>query len=98
MTRSHIYDAVFQRSGAADAQTASVNDLTEVVRRFPSNARFQARLAVKQNEAGNSAAARESAKSARTIESINQTWGHRDQYLSPDELESIDRIRQNTPQ
>ena len=92
MARADIYYARYRQTGESDYIRSCVRDLETIVARYSTSARFQANLAARRSDAGDSEGARQSALEAMEIEAVNREWGHRDQFLSPEEQETIDRI------
>lgn len=92
LSRARIYQQLVRLTGQSEYIDTSVRDLRDVVRRDPTDASLQVELAVCEQSAGHLAEAQQAAQRALEIESVNQSWGHSDQYLSEDELLSLERI------
>lgn len=92
LSRARIYQQLDRLTGESEYIETSVRDLRNVVQRHPTNAALQVERAVCEQSAGNSAEAREAAEQALRIEAVNQSWGHSDQYLSDDQLKTLEQI------
>ncbi len=92
LTRARIYRHLYRLTAQSKYIDTSINDYRDVVRRHPTNAALWVERAACEEAAGLMDQARTSAARAAEIESVNQAWGHRDQFLSADSLTTIDRI------
>ena len=98
VNRAEICHIMYGISGNPEHIRSCVRDLETVVSRYPTSALFQAQLSVRRSTAGDSEGARRAAIEARQIDGVNQKWGHRDQFLSADYLETIDLILSSSAQ
>ena len=90
--RARIYRQLYRLTNESQYIEKSVNDLRQVVVKHPTNAGFLVELAVGEQAAGEAKRSLQAAKKSREIEAVNQEWGHSDQYLSAEDLNTIDQI------
>jgi hypothetical protein len=90
--RARIYRQLHRLTKQSGYIDSCIDDFRQVVAWHPTNARYQLELATCEETAGQTIEAMKSARIAKRIEAVNRAWGHTDQYLTADNLETMDRI------
>ncbi|MEO2031535.1 MAG: O-antigen ligase family protein [Planctomycetaceae bacterium] len=92
LMRARIYRQLHRLTNQSGYIDSCIDDFRQVVAWHPTNARYQLELATCEETAGQTIEAMKSARIAKRIEAVNRAWGHTDQYLTADNLETMDRI------
>jgi len=87
----------FERTGDIEDARHAVDWLSRAADRYPNSAMIRAELAIGCWKAGDVDVARREAQLAWDLDQINRREGHRDKFLPVTSVESIDELRNSSP-